>query len=104
MESEIFISSMEFKVQELLKEVRLHYSLELTKLVDDTITAIKFSLDKIPEDLQYHLQQIRLAVGTIHAVGPSVAPSVMTLAPPSIHYSQYQVPLLFTLGASFVEF
>ncbi|KAE8695363.1 ADP-ribosylation factor family protein [Hibiscus syriacus] len=52
METEICISSMEFKVQELLKEVRLHYSPELTKLVDDTVAAIKFSLDKIPEDLQ----------------------------------------------------
>ncbi|KAE8655090.1 putative ADP-ribosylation factor [Hibiscus syriacus] len=52
METETCISSMDFKVQELLKEVRLQCSPALTKLVDDTVSAIKSSLDKIPQDLQ----------------------------------------------------
>ncbi|XWS42061.1 hypothetical protein CRYUN_Cryun17cG0136500 [Craigia yunnanensis] len=52
MEAETYIDSMEFKVQELLKEVRLEYSSAVTKLVDDTVSAIKSAIDKIPEDLQ----------------------------------------------------
>ncbi|KAL4354660.1 hypothetical protein GQ457_06G039830 [Hibiscus cannabinus] len=43
---------MDFKIQELLKEVRLQSSPALTKLVGDTVSAIKSALDKIPEDLQ----------------------------------------------------
>ncbi|KAK6258334.1 hypothetical protein SCA6_012808 [Theobroma cacao] len=52
METETYVDSMEFKVQELLKEVRLEYSSPLTKFVDDTVSAIKSAIDKIPEDLQ----------------------------------------------------
>ncbi|XWS45420.1 hypothetical protein CRYUN_Cryun15aG0135300 [Craigia yunnanensis] len=52
METETYMDSMEFKVQELLKEVRLEYSSSLTKVVDDTVSAIKSAMDKIPEDLQ----------------------------------------------------
>ena len=52
METETYMDSMEFKIQELLKEVRLEYSPSLTKVVDDTVYAIKSALDKIPEDLQ----------------------------------------------------
>ena len=52
METETYIDSMEFKVQELLKEVRLEYSPAVTKLVDDTVSAIKSAIAKIPEDLQ----------------------------------------------------
>ncbi|XP_021273608.1 nucleolar protein 6 [Herrania umbratica] len=52
METETYVDSMEFKVQELLKEVRLEYSSALTKFVDDSISAIKSAIDKIPEDLQ----------------------------------------------------
>ncbi|XP_022751385.1 nucleolar protein 6 isoform X2 [Durio zibethinus] len=52
METETFIDSMDFKVQELLKEVRLEYSPSLTKVVNDTVSAIKSAIDKIPEDLQ----------------------------------------------------
>lgn len=40
------------KVRELLKEVQLDYSPPFTKLVDDTVSAIKDAIDKIPEDLQ----------------------------------------------------
>ncbi|PPS17856.1 hypothetical protein GOBAR_AA02726 [Gossypium barbadense] len=52
METETCIDSMDFKVQELLKEARLECSSALTKLVDDTVSAIKSAIDKIPEDLQ----------------------------------------------------
>ncbi|XVE82616.1 hypothetical protein DITRI_Ditri16bG0020000 [Diplodiscus trichospermus] len=52
METETCIDSMEFKVQELLKEVRLEYSHSFTKVVDGTVSAIKSAIDKIPEDLQ----------------------------------------------------
>ncbi|MBA0770107.1 hypothetical protein Gotri_018781 [Gossypium trilobum] len=52
METETCIDSMDFKVQELLKEARLECSSLLTKLVDDTVSAIKSAIDKIPEGLQ----------------------------------------------------
>ncbi|KAG8478251.1 hypothetical protein CXB51_028141 [Gossypium anomalum] len=52
METETCIDSMDFRVQELLKEARLECSSALTKLVDDTVSAIKSAIDKIPEDLQ----------------------------------------------------
>ncbi|KAH1082116.1 hypothetical protein J1N35_021877 [Gossypium stocksii] len=52
METETCIDSMDFKVQELLKEARLECSSALTKLVDDTFSAIKSAIDTIPEDLQ----------------------------------------------------
>ncbi|GMI78326.1 hypothetical protein like AT1G63810 [Hibiscus trionum] len=54
METETCIPSMsiDFKVQELLKEVRLQCSPALTKLVDDTVSAIKSAVDQIPEHLQ----------------------------------------------------
>ncbi|XP_040999624.1 nucleolar protein 6 [Juglans microcarpa x Juglans regia] len=42
---------MDLKVRELLKEVRLNYSPAFTKLVDNTVAAIKDAIDKIPEDL-----------------------------------------------------
>ncbi|XP_058203869.1 uncharacterized protein LOC131318082 [Rhododendron vialii] len=40
------------KVRELLKEVQLDYSPSFTKLVDDTVSAIKDAIDRIPQDLQ----------------------------------------------------
>ncbi|MBA0686683.1 hypothetical protein Goari_014271, partial [Gossypium aridum] len=52
METETCIDSMDFKVRELLKEARLECSSLLTKLVDDTVSAIKSAIDKIPEGLQ----------------------------------------------------
>ncbi|MBA0618159.1 hypothetical protein Godav_027542 [Gossypium davidsonii] len=52
METETCIDSMDFKVQELLKEARLECSSLLAKLVDDTVSAIKSAIDKIPEGLQ----------------------------------------------------
>ncbi|KAF3441314.1 hypothetical protein FNV43_RR15227 [Rhamnella rubrinervis] len=44
--------SMDLKVRELLKEVQLDYSPSFTKLVDDTVSAIKEAIDEIPEDLK----------------------------------------------------
>lgn len=46
------MDSMDLKVRELLKEVQLDYSPSFTKFVDDTVSAIKVSIDKIPEDVQ----------------------------------------------------
>ncbi|XP_004512044.1 uncharacterized protein [Cicer arietinum] len=44
------LDSTEFKVNELLKEVQVHYSPHFSKFVDDTVSAIKSSIDKIPDD------------------------------------------------------
>ena len=43
--------SMDLKVRELLKEVTLDYSPTLSKHVNDTVSAIKDAIDKIPNDL-----------------------------------------------------
>ena len=52
MASEATIDTTELKTRELLKEVRLDYSPAFTKLVDDAVSAIRDSIDKIPQDLQ----------------------------------------------------
>lgn len=52
MEPDTFTDSMDLKVRELLKEVRLDYSPAFTQLVEDTVSAIKDGIDKIPEDLK----------------------------------------------------
>ncbi|KAM3729279.1 hypothetical protein ACB098_M003800 [Castanea mollissima] len=44
--------SMDLKVRELLKEVTLDYSPTLSKHVNDTVSAIKVAIDKIPDDLK----------------------------------------------------
>lgn len=44
------MDSMEFKVSELLKEVEVDFSPQFSELVDDTVAAIKSSIEKIPED------------------------------------------------------
>ena len=43
---------MDLKVRELLKEVTLNYSPTLTKHVNDTVSAIKDTIDKIPDELK----------------------------------------------------
>uniref|UniRef100_A0A803Q1Y2 Nucleolar protein 6 n=1 Tax=Cannabis sativa TaxID=3483 RepID=A0A803Q1Y2_CANSA len=43
---------MDLKATELLKEFQLPYLSAFSKLVDDTVSAIKDSIDKIPHDLQ----------------------------------------------------
>lgn len=52
MESVTDSNSMDLKVTELLNEVRLDYSPALTKHVNDTVSAIKDAIDKMPEDFQ----------------------------------------------------
>ncbi|XP_061342356.1 uncharacterized protein LOC133288574 isoform X3 [Gastrolobium bilobum] len=47
-----FMDSTELKVRELLKEVQVDYSPEFSKIVDDTVSAIKASIDKIPNDFK----------------------------------------------------
>ena len=44
--------SMDLKVRELLKEATLDYSPTLSKHVNDTVSAIKDAIDKIPDDLK----------------------------------------------------
>lgn len=46
------MDSMDLKVSELLKEVQLDYSPQFTKLIDDTVSTIKASIDEIPEDFK----------------------------------------------------
>ncbi|KAE9452911.1 hypothetical protein C3L33_15193, partial [Rhododendron williamsianum] len=54
------------KVRELLKEVQLDYSPSFTKLVDDTVSAIKDAIDKIPQDL---LVTADVAPGFVRDIG-----------------------------------
>lgn len=54
MDSNTCTDGVDLKVKELLKEVRLHRSSASTKLVDDTISAIKEAIDNIPEDLKVY--------------------------------------------------
>ena len=49
--------SMDLKVRELLKEVTLDYSPTLSKHVNDTVSAIKDAIDKIPDDLKVMLSR-----------------------------------------------
>ncbi|KAG4973352.1 hypothetical protein AAZX31_11G066800 [Glycine max] len=44
--------STELKLTELLKEVTVDHSHQFSKLVDDTVSAIKTSIDKIPNDFK----------------------------------------------------
>ncbi|CAJ1930137.1 unnamed protein product [Sphenostylis stenocarpa] len=46
------MDSTELKVSELLKEVNLDYTPQFSKLVDDTVSAIKTSIDKIPNEFK----------------------------------------------------
>ncbi|KAF8377927.1 hypothetical protein HHK36_031315 [Tetracentron sinense] len=53
MESSVIgTESAELKVRELLKEVQLDYSPAATKMVDDTISAIREAINKIPQGLK----------------------------------------------------
>ncbi|KAG5560683.1 hypothetical protein RHGRI_003871 [Rhododendron griersonianum] len=54
------------KVRELLKEVQLDYSPSFTKLVDDTVSAIKGAIDRIPQDL---LVTADVAPGFVRDIG-----------------------------------
>ncbi|KAK7406701.1 hypothetical protein VNO78_08331 [Psophocarpus tetragonolobus] len=48
----IAMNSTELKVSELLKEVNVDYTAHFSKLVDDTVSAIRTSIDKIPNDFK----------------------------------------------------
>ncbi|GLT39138.1 hypothetical protein SLA2020_133450 [Shorea laevis] len=52
MEPEAYTDSMDLKVKELLKEVRLEHTPSVTKLVDDTVSAIKSAVERVPDDFQ----------------------------------------------------
>ncbi|KAK9284676.1 hypothetical protein L1049_023852 [Liquidambar formosana] len=66
MDSDTFMRPRDLKVRELLKEVQLDYSPSVTKLVDDTVSAIKDAIDKIPEDLNVTAD---LAPGFVRDIG-----------------------------------
>ena len=53
--------SMDLKVRELLKEVTLDYSPSLSKHVNDTVSAIKDAIDKIPDDLKVMFSRYSLS-------------------------------------------
>ncbi|GAB2279548.1 hypothetical protein Dimus_014191 [Dionaea muscipula] len=52
MASDILVEPLHLKLRELLNEVQLDYSPAFTTLVDDTISAIKEAISKIPEGFQ----------------------------------------------------
>ncbi|CAI8588694.1 unnamed protein product [Vicia faba] len=60
------MDSMEFKLSELLKEVQVDYSPHFSKLVDDTVSSIKSSIDKIPENYKVNAD---LAPGFVKDIG-----------------------------------
>lgn len=55
MDTNGFTDSMDLKLRELLKENQLEYSPALTKLIDDTVSAIKNAIKTIPKDLKVTL-------------------------------------------------
>ncbi|KAM7251230.1 hypothetical protein ACFE04_023113 [Oxalis oulophora] len=58
--------TMELKVNELLKEVKLDYSASFTKLVDETVSDIERAIDTVPTDFQVTAS---LAPGFVRDVG-----------------------------------
>lgn len=54
----IAVDSTELKLTELLKEVNVDHSHQFSKLVDDTVSAIKTSIDKIPNDFKVILLSV----------------------------------------------
>ncbi|KAI8566766.1 hypothetical protein RHMOL_Rhmol02G0067400 [Rhododendron molle] len=66
MASDTLNESTNLKVRELLKEVQLDYSPSFTKLVDDTVSAIKDAIDRIPQDL---LVTADVAPGFVRDIG-----------------------------------
>ncbi|KAK6922708.1 Nrap protein, domain 6, partial [Dillenia turbinata] len=66
MEPDAHTAPLELKVRELLKEVQLDYSPSLTKFVDETISAIKESINRIPEGLKVNAD---VAPGFVRDIG-----------------------------------
>ena len=52
---------MDLKARELLKEVTLDYSPTLSKQVNDTVSAIKDAINKIPDDLKVMFSRCSLS-------------------------------------------
>lgn len=50
----IVTDSVSLKVSELLKEVQLDYSPANIKIIDDVVSSVKESINKIPEDFQVY--------------------------------------------------
>ncbi|XP_043710808.1 nucleolar protein 6 isoform X3 [Telopea speciosissima] len=50
--STVIMDPMDLKMTELLKEVQLDYSPTVTRFVDETVSAIREAIDKIPEDVK----------------------------------------------------
>jgi hypothetical protein len=51
MDSDTLTEPMDFKVSELINEVQIEHSPSFTKLVNDTVSSIQNSIDKIPNNL-----------------------------------------------------
>lgn len=85
------------KVRELLKEVQLDYSPSFTKLVDDTVSAIKDAIDRIPQDLQVRLRNPILLFVHPKSLNFSASFSSLDKHRPLIHnlFGTYK-PLFFT--------
>ncbi|KAL9273669.1 Pyridine nucleotide-disulfide oxidoreductase domain-containing protein [Drosera capensis] len=66
MDSESLLDPMRLKLKELLKEVEVDFSPTFTKLVDDTVSAIRGVVDDIPEGLQVTADE---ALGFVKDVG-----------------------------------
>lgn len=76
MDSNTCTDAGDLKVKELLKEVRLDWSSASTKLVDDTISAIKEAIDNIPEDLKVNFFSDTL-VFTLHDLEIDFSPLIV---------------------------
>lgn len=66
MEPESYTDSLDFKLNELLKEVRLEPTPAITKLVDDIVSAVKSAAKRVPKGFQVTAD---LAPGFVRDVG-----------------------------------
>lgn len=66
MDSDTLTEPMDFKVSELINEVLIEHSPSFTKLVNDTVSSIQNSIDKIPNNLAVTGQE---AAGFVRDVG-----------------------------------
>jgi len=79
------MDSTDFKVSELLKEVRVDYS-QLSKPVDDVVAAIKSSIDNIPDN---------------YNVTADLAPSfVRDIGADKVEF-KFKKPLVIQMGGSY---
>ncbi|KAF5958281.1 hypothetical protein HYC85_005506 [Camellia sinensis] len=94
---------MDLKVKELLKEVQLHYSPSFTKLVDDTVSAIKESIDKIPEDLAVQFEHFvpMYKIATKLKVTADVAPGfIRDIGADKVEFN-FRKPKSIEIGGSY---